>query len=161
MQLYRGFESDFIDRNLGQKNTFDEPFASFSFSTNNLTYRGCRYEPSSPAKLNNSMPKLPTPKTCSEPAIFQLKASFNFSTNNLARQRVHFELRDTYLGRRAFLLSLFLSYFLYLSFLVLFARHTPIFFLPSSSLLSSYSSCTKDANVVYTLSLCSITHSLC
>ena len=46
-------------------------------------------------------------------------------------------------------------------FPVQFARHTPIFFLPSSSLLSAYASCAKVTNVIYSLSLCTITHCLC
>ena len=47
-----------------------------------------------------------------------------------------------------FFSHLFLSYFLYLSFPVQFARDTIVFFLPSSSLLTTYASCTKDTNVL-------------
>ena len=55
--------------------------------------------------------------------------------------------------------TFFISNFLYLSFPEQFARHIPISFSPSSSLLSSYASCTKDTNV-----LCSVPvhyHCLC
>ena len=58
-----------------------------------------------------------------------------------------------------FFSHLFLSYFLYLSFPVQFARDTIVFFLPSSSLLTTYASCTIETNV-----LCSVSvhyHCLC